>query len=158
MQLPKNSKVWIYQGNRNFTGEEINDIESVLNEFMKEWNAHGEPITADYAIPYDRFIVVAADQAVPTSGCSEDDLSRTIRAIDTKYGLDLLNRMKVSFHLDGEISTIPLNDFKAKVRNNEIPEHANIFHNGVTTLQEFEENWEMPLEESWVKTLLKQNS
>ncbi|MDD3458851.1 MAG: ABC transporter ATPase [Weeksellaceae bacterium] len=156
MNLPKNSKIIIYQSERSFTGEEITEIEQMMDEFMKRWNAHGEALTAAYALPYDRFIVIAVDESrVATSGCSLDSLNRLVKRVEAKFNFGLLNQMRVSYSTDGEIFTLPLSEFKQKVKNGEIPEHSNIFHNGVTTLEEFEENWEMPLAESWVGELLQ---
>lgn len=156
MNLPQHSKIIIYQSTRNFNNEELTEVEETLNKFMSGWNTHGDALTADYAIPYDRFIVIAVDESsVSTSGCSLDSLTRLIKKIEAKFNFGLMDHMKVSYSLDNEIFTLPLTAFKQKVRNGEIPEHAHIFHNGVTNLQEFEESWEMPLGESWVSSLLK---
>lgn len=156
MNLPQHSKIIIYQSGRNFTNEELTEVEAILDKFMSKWNTHGEALTADYAIPYDRFIVIAVDESsVSTSGCSLDSLNRIVKKIEREFNFGLLDQMRVSYHLDNEIYTLPLIEFKEKVRSGEIPEHANVFHNGVRNLQEFEENWEMPLVESWVSTLLK---
>ena len=156
MNLSSNSKIWIFQSTRNFNSEEINEIEQVLDAFMNEWNAHGAKLTAAYAVPYDRFIVLAVDENVePASGCSIDSMTRIIKALEEKYNFGLLNRMLVSYKIEEEIITLPLNEFKQKVKNNEIPETASVFHNGLTSLREFEEGWELPLNESWVKTLLQ---
>ena len=155
MNLSQNSKIWIFQSTRNFNSDEITEIESTLEAFRQEWNAHGAKLTAAYAIPYDRFIVLAVDENIePASGCSIDSMTRIIKALEEKYKFGLLNRMLVSYKIDDEIITLPLNEFKQKVKNNEIPEHASVFHNGITKLNEFEEGWELPLEESWVKSLL----
>ena len=155
MNLSQNSKIWIFQSTRNFNSDEITEIESTLDAFMQEWNAHRAKLTAAYAIPYDRFIVLAVDENIePASGCSIDSMTRIIKALEEKYKFGLLNRMLVSYKIDDEIITLPLNEFKQKVKNNEIPEHASVFHNGITKLNEFEEGWELPLEESWVKSLL----
>ncbi len=155
MNLSQNSKIWIFQSTRNFNSEEISEIESVLDGFMQEWNAHGAKLTAAYAIPYDRFIVLAVDENMEmASGCSIDSMTRVIKSLEEKYQFGLLNRMLVSYQLDGEIFTIPLNEFKQKVKNGEIPLQASVFHNGITSLGEFEEGWELPLSESWVASLL----
>ncbi|MGB6083716.1 ABC transporter ATPase [Moheibacter sp.] len=155
MNLSQNSKIWIFQSTRNFNSEEITEIESTLDAFMQEWNAHGAKLTAAYAIPYDRFIVLAVDENVePASGCSIDSMTRIVKALEEKYNFGLLNRMLVSYKIEDEIFTLPLNEFKQKVKNNEIPEEASVFHNGITKLSEFEESWELPLAESWVKSLL----
>ena len=155
MNLPQDSKIWIFQASRNFNEAEITDIEKTLDSFMQEWNAHGAALTAAYAIPYDRFIVLAADEnKVPASGCSIDSLTRQIKTLEEKYNLGLLNRMLVSYKMGDEITTLPLNEFKKKEKQNEIPDEASVFHNGITKLSDFEEGWELPLAESWVKALL----
>lgn len=155
MNLPEESKIWIFQSKRNFTAEELTEIENKLEQFMGEWNAHGDSLTAAYAIPYNRFIVIANDETkVPASGCSIDTLSHLIKEIEDKFQLGLLNRMLVSYAIGEEIITLPLNEFKQRVRNNQIPEHASVFHNGVSKLKDFEESWELPLSESWVNVLL----
>jgi len=157
--LPQNSKIWIFQSTRNFNPEEITEIEIVLDAFMNEWNAHGARLTATYAIPYDRFIVLAVDENVePASGCSIDSMTRIIKSLEEKYNFGLLNRMLVSYKIEDEIVTLPLNEFKQKVKNKEIPDNAGVFHNGLATLAEFEEGWELPLAESWVKHLLQVQS
>jgi len=155
MNLSNNSKIWIFQSTRNFNSEEINEIEQVLDIFMKEWNAHGAKLTAAYALPYDRFIVLAVDENVePASGCSIDSMTRIIKALEEKHQFGLLNRMLVSYKLHDEITTISLPEFKQKLRNNEISEEATVFHNGLTSLNEFDLHWELPLRESWAKSFL----
>lgn len=159
MNLPQDSKIWIFQSSRNFSEEEIIDIEKKLDDFMLEWNAHGAALTGAYAIPYDRFIVVAVDEnRAQASGCSIDSMTRIIKAIEEKYNFGLLNRMLVSYKVANDIITLPLNEFKQKVKENQIPEEASVFHNGITKLADFEEQWESPLSESWVKHLLQVNS
>jgi len=155
MNLPQDAKIWIFQSSRNFNSEEIAEIETTLDIFMKEWNAHGAAMTSAYALPYDRFIVIAADEdKVAASGCSIDSMTRIIKALEEKYSFGLLNRMLVSYKINDEIITLPLKEFKQKVKSNEIPETAGVFHNGLTSLRDFEEGWELPLRESWVKPLL----
>lgn len=156
MNLPQHSKIIIYQSKRDFNNEELTEVEEILNKFMAGWNTHGDALTADYAIPYDRFIVIAVDESqVSTSGCSLDSLTRTMKKIEEKFNFGLMDQMMVSYSHNNEIFTLPLTEFKQKVRSGEVPEDAHIFHNGVTNLGEFEESWEMPLAESWVSSLLK---
>lgn len=154
--LPQDSKIWIFQSSRNFSEDEISEIEKTFDDFMLEWNAHGTALTGAYAIPYDRFIVVAVDEnKAQASGCSIDSMTRIIKALEEKYNFDLLNRMLVSYKIGEEITTLPLSEFKQKVKENQIPDEASVFHNGITKLSDFEESWESPLRESWVKHLLQ---
>lgn len=155
MNLPLDSKIWIFQSQRNFSSEEIMEIEQTLDNFTKEWNAHGAALTSAYAIPYDRFIVLAVDENhAQASGCSIDSMTRIIKALEEKHQLGLLNRMLVSYQLEGEIITLPLSEFKQKVKNNLISMEASVFHNGLTSLEAFEDGWELPLAESWAGNLI----
>ena len=86
MNLPLDSKIWIFQSQRNFSAEEIVEIEQILDNFMKEWNAHGASLTSAYAIPYDRFIVIAVDEnKAQASGCSIDSMTRIIKTLEEKH-------------------------------------------------------------------------
>ncbi len=156
LNLPQDSKIWIFQSSRNFSEAEITDIEKTLDNFMLEWNAHGAALTSAYAIPYDRFIVIAVDEnKAQASGCSIDSMTRQIKSLEEKHNFGLLNRMLISYKVGEEIFTLPLNEFKQMVKQNQIPEEASVFHNGITKLSDFEESWESSLNESWVKPLLQ---
>lgn len=156
-EMPAHSRIIIFQSEKNFSAEEITDIERTLDGFMEGWNTHGDALTASYALPYDRFIVIAVDETLAaTSGCSLDSLTRTIKELEGRHNFGFMNSTKVSYHLDDVIYTLPLMEFKNKVKSGEIPAHATIFHNGVTKLKDFEESWEMELGESWVGHLIKE--
>lgn len=153
--LPLDSKIWIFQSSRYFTEEETAEIEETIHDFMHEWNAHGAALTSAYSILYRRFIVLAVDEnEAVASGCSIDSMTRIIKSIEEKFKFGLLNRMLVSYKLNEEITTISLPEFKQKLRNNEIPEEATVFHNGITSMNEFNLHWELPLRESWAKAFL----
>src|SRR5690625_7694503 len=94
---------------KKFYSRRVNRNRNKLEHFMGEWNAHGDSLTAAYAIPYNRFIVIANDETkVPVSGCSIDTLSHLIKEIEDKFQLGLLNRMLVSYAIGEEIITLPL--------------------------------------------------
>ena len=56
--LPEESRVWIYQANRSFSEEEIEEIESKLTVFIENWTAHGSDLQAGYLFKYKRFIII----------------------------------------------------------------------------------------------------
>lgn len=155
MNLPLNSKLWVFQSSRKFTPEEIQDIQSTLENFMTQWNAHGAPLTSAYAIPYDQFIVLVVDETqTQASGCSIDSMTRIIKEIEEKYQFGLLDRMLVNYKINEQIFTIPLPAFKQKVKEGEIPTDAIVFYNGVTSLEAYQNQWELPLDQSWAKIYL----
>ncbi|HAR73178.1 ABC transporter ATPase [Empedobacter falsenii] len=154
MNLADDSRIWIFQANRKFSTEEKQAITAKLNTFIADWNAHGAELLADFDLPYDQFIVVGVDENQATaSGCSIDKLTKIVREIDADYSFDLLNRMLVSYENEEEVFIEKLPTFKQKVKEGEI-KNVKVFNNGISSLNDFKNNWLLPIEESWAKTLL----
>jgi hypothetical protein len=154
MNLANDSRIWIFQANRKFSTEEKEIITSKLNTFIADWNAHGAELLADFELPYDQFIVVGVDENQATaSGCSIDKLTKLVREIDVDYSFDLLNRMLVSYENEEEVFIEKLPTFKQKVKDGTI-KNVKVFNNGISSLNDFKQNWLLPIEESWAKTLL----
>ena len=38
--LPNDSRLWIYQSNREFTPIELEEVETLTKKFLKNWQAH----------------------------------------------------------------------------------------------------------------------
>ena len=60
--LTDESRVWIYQANRSFTDQELEEIKLKLDTFIENWTAHGSDLLSGYKIKYKRFIVIGLNQ------------------------------------------------------------------------------------------------
>lgn len=148
--LPETSRIWIYQSNRSFTDEEISEIEKELDNFVTEWTAHGSSLQAGYQIRYKRFIVLGLDQSVASaSGCSIDASVHFVQNLEKKYGVDLLDKMNVSYKQGEFIAYKPLAEFKKMAKQKAVSKNTVVFNNLVNNKQEYEEYWEVPASESW---------
>lgn len=149
-ELPDNARIWIYQADRSFTQEELQELEESLTEFLTEWTAHGSRLHAGFEIRYKRFIVIGLDQTnVSASGCSIDASVHYIQSLEKKYQVQLLDRMNVSFKQGEFIAYKPLTDFKKLAKAKSVSANTIVFNNLVATKQEYLENWEVPASESW---------
>ena len=154
--LPEESKVWIYQANRSFTDQEIEEIQAKLGEFLENWTAHGSDLESGYLIKYKRFIVIGLNQNLnKTSGCSVDASVRFIQELEKEYGVDLLDKMNVSYKQGEFIAYKTLTDFKKMAKEKAVSKNTIVFNNLVTNIAEFNENWEVPASESWHNRFLK---
>jgi hypothetical protein len=148
--LPEESKIWIYQSNRKFSDEEMLEIENDLKEFIDNWAAHGTGLEASYLLKYNRFIVLAVNQEVQqATGCSIDSSVAFIQNIEQKYEVDLLDKMNVTFKNGDHIAHKSLIDFKRMAKEKAVTSNTIVFNNLVNTIEEFNENWEVPAGESW---------
>jgi len=149
-ELPNESRIWIYQSNRPFTEEEVMQLNEEVAQFLKQWTAHGANLNAGFEIKYKRFIIIGLDQSQQgATGCSIDASVHFIQELEKKYEVDLLDKMNVSFKQGEFIAYKPLIDFKKIVKNRSVSPKTIVFNNLVNTKDEYLNEWEIPLEESW---------
>jgi hypothetical protein len=148
--LPLESRIWIYQSNRKFSDEEMNEIETDLQAFLVNWSAHGTSLESSYQLKYNRFIILAVNQEVQNAtGCSIDASVEFIQSLEAKYNVDLLDKMNVTFKLGEHIAHKPLIDFKKMVKDKAVTENTIVFNNLINNIEEFNESWEVPAVDSW---------
>ena len=148
--LPVESKIWIYQSNRKFSDEEFAEIETDLKTFVDSWAAHGTSLEASYQLKYNRFIILAVNQEVQnTTGCSIDSSVQFIQSLEQKYDVDLLDKMNVTFKLGEHVAHKTLIDFKKMAKDKAVTENTIVFNNLVNTIEDWNDNWEVPAGESW---------
>ncbi|QSS97304.1 ABC transporter ATPase [Psychroflexus sp. ALD_RP9] len=154
--LPDDARIWVYQSNRSFSEEELSTLKPKIEAFLKDWTAHGKDLSAGYKIPYNRFIVIGLDQTTSSaSGCSIDASVRFIQFLEEDYKVDLLDKMNVSYKQGDFVAHKNLKDFKKMVKQKAVSRQTIVFNNLVNTKAEFDDFWEIPLEESWHARLLK---
>lgn len=148
--LPDTSRIWIYQADRSFTTDELEEIQGAMDAFLKDWTAHGSNLKAGYEIRYKRFIVIALDQSqAAASGCSIDASVHFIQHLEKKYDVQLLDKMNVSYKQGEYIAYKSLSDFKKMAKQKAVSKNTIVFNNLVNNKQEYEEHWEVPASESW---------
>ena len=155
-QLPEDARIWIYQSNRPFTEEELNEIKPALDQFLTTWTAHGADLSAGYLIKYKRFMIIGLNQDLNrASGCSIDSSVRFIQNLEQKFGVDLMDKMNVTYKQGEYIAYKSLSDFKTMAKNKSVSANTIVFNNLVVNKADFEENWEVPASESWHARFIK---
>jgi hypothetical protein len=153
--LPNNSRVWIYQSNRVFTHKEIEFVTEKATDFINNWTRHGDDLKGSFTIKYHQFLVLAVDENFNNvSGCSIDASVRFVQQLEQSLQLDLMDKMNITFK-DGEnINLIKLSQFQEFVKSKKINEETIVFNNLIATKEDFENNWEVPVKQSWHKRFL----
>lgn len=145
------SRVWIYQSSRMFLISEALEMEEMLQEFVQNWNSHGDPVKGYANLFFGRFIIFIADEtAAGVSGCSTDSSVRVIKAIETTFKVDMFNRQSLAFIVKDKIEQIPLSQLSYAFENNFINEDSLYFNNTVLTKKQLVENWIIPVKQSWL--------
>ncbi|CAM1353244.1 ABC transporter ATPase [Tenacibaculum insulae] len=153
--LPNNSRVWVYQADREFTIEEVEYICAKAILFIDSWTRHGDDLKGSFTIKYNQFLALAVDESFNNvSGCSIDASVRFVKELEKELNLDLMNKMNVSFK-DGEnINTVKLPDFQQFAKEQKITSKTIVFNNMINTKEDFDNNWEVTADKSWHKRFL----
>jgi len=153
--LPNSSRVWIYQSDVKFTADQILLVEVRLKEFVDSWAAHGTDLNAAAQIIHNQFIVFFVDeQAQQATGCSIDKSVALIKSLQSETGLDLMNRMNISFRDPETIEVARMMDFQALIKEGKVTADTTVYNNLVQTKGEFVSSWQGPLKDSWHAQML----
>jgi len=154
MSFSPQSRVWVYQSNREFSATEVTEIQEKLNAFAAQWLAHGHQLKAKAEIIHNFFIVITVDEtASNVTGCSIDASVRVLKEIEAQYNLDLFNRFNMAYMVDNKVFSLNKEDFETLVSIKKITPDTIVFNNMVQTLEEFETKWQVPFAQSWHNTV-----
>ena len=155
-EIPEDAKVWVYPSSRKFYTNEIPEIAEKIKKFVVEWKADDESFKASYQFLYNRFIVITADDiTTPLKNSDIDDSVNFILSLQETYSVALLDRMNICFKQGEFVQYKDLKDFKKLLKNKALTGKSIIFDNLITNKQDFENLWEIPIEESWYSRFLK---
>lgn len=149
------SKVWIYQGSRLFLLSEALEIEVLLKQFTSGWLSHGIPVKGAGYLFFGQFIILMADErSTGVSGCSTDSSVRFIKEIEQRFSVNMFDRNLLAFVVKDKIELLPLSQLQYAVDNGFITTDTLYFNNLVQTKEELENNWIVPVRESWLSRRL----
>lgn len=139
---PGNSRVWVYSSNRELRADEQSSMQFELDQFMKEWAAHGNSLFGETKILENRFVVIVVDESlVSASGCSIDTSVNFIKSIGEKFNVDFFDRLNMTIDSDGELK---------RVHISELINHPNafVYNPMITNLSDLRSNWKVKVSES----------
>ena len=148
-KLPNTSKVLIYQSDREINERELLVIKQYIDDFSQNWVTHGKPVRNTFKVS-NYFICFFIDESLySTSGCSLDSLVGLIKTIGTRFDIDFFNRNNIIYFDKLHIKLLSIDKFKLLIQPDII-----VFNNLVQTKLDFENQWKIPVKESWLKRYL----
>lgn len=154
-KLPEESRIWIYQAERELTTKEQQIVLNVGKQFIDQWATHGEPLTAAIRILNGYFVVIGVDDRLLPSGCSIDASIALMRDLGNRLQLDFFGRTNVPLMMGDEIVLVPLTELKHQIKNREISEDTLLVNTLIQNKQGLTK-WIVPLKKSWLSRYLPQ--
>lgn len=149
--LSSESKVWIYQADRDFKAQDIEIIQETLKEFCASWTAHDIALKADFDILFNRYILLAVDEtATNASGCSIDKSVKKMKELSEQLHINFFDRMTMLYMDQGQVSDIHLSEVKPAIIRGDIKEDTLFFNPLIKTLGELAEGFLIPYQQHWL--------
>jgi hypothetical protein len=150
------TRVWIYQADRNLNEFEVLQIENILKSFAQQWTAHQMPLKAATEVRFNRFIIFYVDETGnEISGCGIDKSVQLVKQIEQKLNLNFFDRLKIAYVHENEIKTFLMHDAQKLFNEKILSATTIIFNNLVNSKQEVETKWQIELQQSWLWNRLK---
>ena len=163
-ELPATARAWVYQTNRPLTETEESYALELGQQFTNQWAAHGNALRASVKVFHRHFLVVAVDEQFnAASGCSIDSSVAFVRELEQKFTsagspISFFDRTQIAFWQNDDIQLLPMNQAKKRVKEENISPDTITFNNSVTTLGAFENQWKIPVKDSWLTRYLPQSA
>jgi hypothetical protein len=150
--LPDDARLWIFAAADPLSARSRDALVAYTDAFVREWLAHGHPVVGAFDLRYDRFLLVAADEAATgVSGCSIDALFRVLKQAEGELGVSLLDRSRVWYRdPSGAVQSASRPEFGQLAGAGEITADTVVFDNTVSTVGDLRAGmWEGPARQSW---------
>lgn len=149
--IPDYARVWLYASDKVFTQEEEAIVTSWLTEFIKDWNSHGNSLTAAAQVLHHQIILFAVDESqTPPSGCSIDKSVALLRRIEKQMGISVLDGGRVFYKNHNQIQSVRLPQIKQEVEHQHIKADTLILNVQASTMKAVRENLFIPAAQSWM--------
>ncbi|MEO8761428.1 MAG: ABC transporter ATPase [Bacteroidia bacterium] len=149
------NRVWIYLSNKPFDVQTETHLKVALQNFLHEWNAHGQALTSSFEILHKHFIVIKADEEqYSASGCSIDKQFQFIKEIEKQYNFTLFDRLLVAYKEEDEVLVTHSSKIPQLLQDGIVNENTIVFNTTLSTEEEFKNKFEIPLKESWLARFL----
>lgn len=153
--LEDTSRVWVYQADREFTYEELDDIRPRIFDFLESWTSHNQSLMTYGNVFHKRFLAVFVDESISgASGCSIDKSVHFVESLGSIYNVDFFSRLDFCYMQEEAIYQIKSSELSKKVKAGDITHDTLFFNNLVKTKGEFLSSWIKPLEVSWHKRFI----
>jgi hypothetical protein len=154
--LPDDARLWIFGARAPLDDVDAPRLLGAVDRFLKEWKAHGNPLTCGREFLEEYFLLVAVDErASDASGCSIDGLFRLLQQAEEGIGTSMVGGGNVYFRdQSGLVHCVSRGDFAVMGQDGDVTGDTPVFDTTLTTVGDFRARFERPARQSWHADLL----
>ena len=154
--LPADARVWVFAGDRELNGDQVQSLLAQVDRYLAEWKAHGMPLRCAREWRHGRFLAIGIDPtAEQASGCSIDDLFRHLREIGSSAGTQMLGGGRVFYRdAEGRTQSVSRAQFSALAASGDVTSDTTIFDTSVILARDWRDRFERRAGEAWTGELM----
>jgi hypothetical protein len=110
------------------------EIESLLEDFVGNWQSHGAKVKGYGNLLFGQFVILIADEtSTGVSGCSTDSSVRLIKEMEQLFKVNMFDRQTLGFIRNDKVELIPISQFSHAVDGGLLTPSTLYFNNLVST-------------------------
>lgn len=150
--MPNDSRIWIFQADRELNDVEISIVEDFSRNFLDTWKSHGNDIFCSFKIFYKRFLILLADENVygNTECCAIDASVKFVKTLEEKLSVSFLGKRDLAFMQKDKIFIIPLKELHKAFEHGSINDETLYFDNTFNKKSDIGINWPSVVKNSWL--------
>ncbi len=149
-ELSADSRVWVFPLRTSMSAAAADQLVTGMEEFIRDWRAHDDPVTGAVQLLKDRFLIVAADsRGAAVSGCSIDSLTRQVKVLLSQHGLEADNGELIFYLSENEVRSATRSETKELIKSGSISGQTAVFDTSITNLAQFNSRFVLPFGDSW---------
>jgi hypothetical protein len=152
VRIPDDARLWVFAAADPLNTEQREALETRADDFVRGWLAHQQPVVGASETRYDRFLLVAADEAATgVSGCSIDSLFRVLKQAEQEFGTSMLDNSLIWFRTgEDEVRAVSRPEFRKLAGAGEVTGDTVVFDNTVSSVGALRSGrWETPARHAW---------
>jgi hypothetical protein len=155
--LPDDARVWVFGSSVELDHRSEQLLAHDVDSYLKQWRAHGEPLTVGRHFSEGRFLTVAVDQnTVGASGCSIDGLYRALQDAELAAGASLVAGGRVFYRdASGMVQSATHDEFAELAGAGIISPDTMVFDTTVQRMSEWRSRFELRAADSWHARLMQ---
>ena len=149
--LPGHGRLWVFPLGRALDASEEARCLDVVDAFLAQWAAHGQPLRSARELVLGRFVLVGVDvDAEAPSGCSIDALTNALRGLGSEMGVSVIDHAPVWYREGEQIMTVARADFRALAADGSVTPDTHVFDTSLTRVDEVRAGaLERPAADTW---------
>lgn len=155
-ELPDDARVWVFASDRPLKSDDARTLLEAVDEFLRNWKAHGTPLRSAREWKDDRFLAIGVDPTVEqASGCSIDGLFRGLQVLEPSLGTRLVAGGRVFYQdADGHPQLATRAELPSLGARGILTERTAVFDTSITDAGAWRDRFVRPARDTWVGSLL----